>query len=315
MPNYKLIIMIPAYNESETITDVIKSIPPVIAGVDEVCVLVIDDGSDDDTAIKAKEAGADYVISNKENQGLAFTYNRGLDYALTKGADLIVNFDADGQYRAEEISLLIKPLVDDQADLVIGDRQVQKLDFMPLTKKYANRLGTWVISRLAGIEIRDASSGFRAFNKEAALKLITFSNHTYTHESIIDAVNKKLTIHQIPITFMPTKRSDGKSRLISGVGRHIKKSLVVIIRTHVFYKPFRTFFYTGAMFISVAFLVGVRFLYYYFQGATEGKIQSLVLGVALAIVGFQIFLMGFISDAISQSRKLSEEILYRLRKR
>lgn len=313
MQNRRLVVMIPAYNEEASIGQVIKAVPRNIPGVAEIKVLVVDDGSTDQTVGNASEAGADTVVSHSLNRGLAATFTTGLHKALERGADIIVNIDADGQYVPAEIERLIGPILSGEADIVIGNRQIRKLAFMPVSKKYGNLIGSWVVRGLSGAKVSDASSGFRAFSAEAAAHLNVFSPFTYTHETIIDAASKGLKIAQVPCTFLPTARPGGGSRLIASVSQHIKNSAAVIIRTYVIYKPLKAFFYLGSLFLAASLVIGIRFLYFYFQGLGQGKIQSLILGAVLAIVGFQIILMGFLADAVSAARKVSEELLYRLK--
>lgn len=230
--------MIPAYNEEETLGSVIKEIPRQIQGIDEVKVLVINDGSKDRTAEVSKEVGADYVVSHNRNKGLAQTFKTGLEEALFQGADIIVNTDADGQYDGNEIPKLIDPILKNEADIVLGDRQVKTLEHMPFGKKMGNRISSWVVRRASGLPIKDAQTGFRAFSREAALRMNIVSEYTYTQETIIQAAYKKLKIAQIPIIF---RKRPGKSRLISGIWNYAKKSGLTIIRTYRDYKPLKIF--------------------------------------------------------------------------
>jgi glycosyltransferase involved in cell wall biosynthesis len=190
----KLVVMIPAYNEEKTIGSVIREIPRKVDGFDKVEVLVVNDGSTDNTVEEAKKAGADYIVSHKTNLGLANAFKTGLEIALKLGGDVIVNIDADGQYNADEIPELVKPILDGKADIAIGDRQIDRLDHMPKAKKVGNKIATWVTRRLSGLPIRDAQSGFRAFSREAALRMNLLGDYTYVQETIIQAANKKLRI-------------------------------------------------------------------------------------------------------------------------
>lgn len=308
----KLVVMIPSYNEEKSLYDVIKSIPRQLEGIDSVEVLVIDDGSTDNTKKIAQEAGADHIISNIVNRGLATTFRRGINKALELGADIIVNTDADNQYDQTEIPRLIKPLLDRKADIVSGDRQVATLDHMPTAKKYGNMTGSWVVRKVSGLPIRDASSGFRAFTRDAALRLSVFSEHTYTHETIIEANDKKLVFIEVPCTFRG--REGTSSRLISGVLSHIKKSGITIVRTLVRHKPLKTFTYAGVVLMFGGAVIGGRFLYYYFQGQGSGHIQSLIFMAVLVMLGFQIIVLGLLADNINANRRINEEILYRIKK-
>lgn len=309
----KLIVTIPAYNEEGSIAAVIRSIPRTIHGIDQVEILLIDDGSKDRTVEVAKQNGADHVISNIVNRGLATTFRRGINKALELGADIIVNTDADNQYNQSEIPKLIQPILDKKADIVSGDRQVKTLDHMPKAKKYGNMAGSWVVRKVSGLPIRDASSGFRAFSRDAALQLSVFSQHTYTHETIIEANDKKLVFIEVPCTFRG--REGTSSRLIGGVFSHIKKSGITIVRTLVRHKPLKTFTYTGSVLMFAGIMIGSRFLYFYFHGQGSGHIQSLIFMAVLIMLGFQIVALGLLADNINANRKVNEELLYLIKKR
>jgi len=309
----RLIVIIPCYNENETIGQVVKSVPRQIDGIGEVLVYVINDGSDDASIQAAKQAGADKIITNKQRQGLAKTFQNGLNKAILDGADIIVNTDADGQYDQGQISKLITPIQKNKADMVIGDRQVRKLDFMPIGNKYGNLLGSWVLRRLTGTKIKDASSGFRAFSREAALRTVIYSRHTYTHETIIQAAFHNLLISEIPTDFKARKA--GKSKLIRGLFSHIKNSLLVIIRTILMYRPLKTLFYLGALIMLPGICLGLRFVFLYIYSGGGGKIQSLILVSILISLGFFVIILGLLGDLIAKNRKLNEEILYETKKR
>jgi len=308
----KLIVIIPAYNEEETIAQVIKEIPKKIEEITEIKVFVINDGSTDNTKQVAINAGADKVFSNKTNLGLALTFQRGIDQALAHGADIIVNTDADKQYNQLEIPKLIKPILEKKADMVIGDRQVKKLEFMKPGNKYGNLLGSWVLRKLTKSNVIDASSGFRALSRDTALKLNILFDHTYTHETIIQAVFNKLAIENVPIEFR--RREAGKSKLIQSLFKHIKNSSLIILRTILIYKPLKTLFYAGVIIIIPGILIGLRFLYYFIFTDESGKIQSLLLGTLIILIGFFTIVLGLIGDLIAKNRKLNEKILYLIKK-
>jgi glycosyltransferase involved in cell wall biosynthesis len=308
----KLIVIIPAFNEEKTIGQVIRGIPRNIEGIDEIKIFVINDGSTDHTKEEALKAGAHEIISNKQNIGLAKTFEKGLSAALAAGADIIVNTDADGQYSQNEISQLIKPILNKKADIVIGDRQVKKLKFMKWGNRYGNMLGSWVLRKLTNSNIQDASSGFRAFGREAALRLNIHYSHTYTHETIIQALSKKLLIKEVPVEFRP--RIAGKSKLIKNIFTHIKNSSLVIIRTILLYRPLRTLFYFGFLIAMPGLVLVLRFIYFYIIGQGSGKIQSLIIASILIIIGFFVVVLGLIGDLISNNRKVNEEILYYIKK-
>lgn len=301
----KLVVQIPCFNEEATIAKVINSVPRKIPKISQVKILIIDDGSTDQTAAVAKTAGADLVIRNPANLGLAKTFRLALKKSLEMGADIIVNTDGDNQYDQKEIPKLLAPLLEKTADMVIGDRQVGKLDHMPQNKKMGNLVGSWMIRFLTGAKIRDASSGFRAFNKKAAKNFHLFSAHTYTHETIIQAVYSDLTLAEIPITFK--RRTAGQSRLIQGVWKHIKYCSATIIRTLLMYKAFKYLVTAGMIVIAAGFLTTLRFGYFFVTGEGKGHVQSLIIASVLIGVGFNTILLGIIADLISINRKIMEK--------
>jgi glycosyltransferase involved in cell wall biosynthesis len=305
----KLSIMLPAYNEEKMIGQVIQNIPQNITGISNVFIIVIDDGSNDNTVQIAKKAGTDLVLSNNSNIGLAKTFERGLDAALLNGADIIVNIDSDGQHNPQEIPKLIKPILDNQADFIIGNRNIKKQKSMKRGNYYGNLIGNWVIKKLTGINISDSSCGFRAMSRETALKFNLFSDHTYTHETIIQAAFKNLRIAEVEIEYF--ERKDGQSRLIKNLFNHIKHSGAIIVRTILIYKPFKILFFAGSFIFSLGALLGLRYIYlYFFLNTLPGKLQSLLLASTLLIIGFFIIILGFLSDLIAKNRHLNEQILY-----
>jgi glycosyltransferase involved in cell wall biosynthesis len=304
----KLVIIIPAHNEENSIKEVIGAIPKRIAGVQEIKTVVVNDGSSDQTAAKAAGAGA-VVLSHHRQRGLAETFMTGLTRALGQNADLIVTLDADGQYDPGEIPKLLSPLIKYEADLVVGERQIRKIDHMPLSKKIGNIVGTFIVSLLSGVEAADASSGFRAFTGEVGRNLHILSQHTYTHEMIIQAAHKKFKIVAIPITFKA--RRHGQSRLIDSLWVHLKSSAATILRTLLMYQPFKTFLYLGNLALFGGVFLGGRFLILFFRGQGSGHLQSLLLAAILVIIGFNIIIMGFLADLISRNRQLIEKLLSR----
>lgn len=310
----KLIVTIPAYNEAANIKEVIAEIPRHIEGVDSVEVLVVDDGSTDQTVELAKQAGADYVISNGNNKGLAYTFQRLIEEAIRRGADIIVNTDGDNHYDQSRIPELVAPILERRADIVIGNREIRKLEHMPAANKYLNLLGSYCVSRMIGLKkTLDVSTGFRAYSREAALRISIFSKHTYTHETLIQALDHHLTINQVPIKARKVTR---KSRLISSIPRHLLKSLIVIFRVFTIYKPLRVLSTIGLCIFIPGFILVLRFLYFYFFTARggEGHIQSLIIAAIFILLGFQVFILALIASAIGWNRKMSEEILYRIKK-
>ena len=306
----KLVVTIPAYNEAETIGHVITSIPRSIEGISKVEVLVLNDGSTDDTIEVAKKAGADYIVSHKQNLGLAKTFDDALTEALKRKADIIVNTDADGQYDQSEISQLVQPILEEKADMVIGDRQVKKLDWMTSTKKYGNIVGSAVVRWLTGINVNDASSGFRAMSAHAARKFNLVSGHTYTHDTIVQAAHKDITIVEVPITF--SKRAVGQSRLITNVFTHINKSLATIVRSILMYRAFAVMTWIGALLLVTGFLLSIRYLWFFYHGSGAGHVQSLLLAAVVVIVGVNTIFLGVLADLISHNRKILEDIYERL---
>jgi len=300
--------MIPAYNEEFTIARVIKEIKQASR---DYRILVVDDGSKDNTFEVAKKAGAHYVIKNKKNLGLAQAFKRGLEECLKLKADIIVNIDADFQYNALEIPRLIQPILDEKADIVLTDRKVLNLSHMPFGKKYGNLISTLVTRFVSGFPVRDAQSGFRAFSRDAALKLNIFSDYTYVQETIIQAVDKKLKILQMPCEF---RARHGKSRLISNLFSYAKKAGLTIIRSFVRYKPLKALLTISFLPLILGILLGLRFLYFFLMG-DKGHVQSLILAAILLIIGFQIIVLAFIADTIGANRKVNEELLYLQKKK
>ena len=307
----KLIVTIPAYNEEKTIGQVIAEIPRQIAGVERVEVLVVNDGSTDQTITAARNAGADYLLSNNENKGLAYTFRRALEAAIAHGADIIVNTDADNHYDQTAIPRLIQPIVKQQADIVIGSRVISQLKEMPRANKYGNLLGSWLVCHLANLPKLDVSSGFRAYSREAALKINILSPHTYTHETLIQAHEQKLRVVEIPIKARAVHR---RSRLIKNIPWHITRSLAIILRVFTLYN-FLRIFVTAGLFLLIGGLIPlVRFIYYFTIGQGQGHIQSLIIGTMLVLLGFITLVIALLASAIDWNRQLLEDVLYRLKK-
>lgn len=305
----KLFVIIPAYNEANTIARVIRSVPKKIAGVRTIKILVWNDGSQDKTAKIAKQSGADYIFSNKRNLGLARTFDLASTKAVNLGADVIVNIDADGQYDSTEIPHLIKPILGGKADIVNGDRQINHLKHMPIAKKYGNLLGSYIIRRLTGLEINDASSGFRAYTADAIDKLFIFSSHTYTHETLIQAAYGGLTVAEVPITFSARTGSAGSSRLISSVLSHMIKSGSTIIRTILMYRAFKFLVTMGALELLASLLLGIRYIYFvFFLNQAGGHIQSLILASMLLTLGVTTIMVGLLADLIAINRRLYTKV-------
>ncbi|HEY7025898.1 MAG TPA: glycosyltransferase family 2 protein [Candidatus Limnocylindrales bacterium] len=310
----KLIVTIPAYNEEKTLAQAIQEIPRTIRGVSTVEVLVCDDGSADRTSQVARDAGADYVIRLRRNFGLTIAFGTALQAAIEHGADIVVNIDADCQYVADEIPTLIQPILRGEADMVSGDRQVAKLDHMPQSKKYGNRIGSFMLRAVAASPVVDASSGFRAFSRECALRLNPFIGHTYTHQTLIQATHNGMVVKEVPVTFRASAREGNSSRLIGGVSTHIVKSFGTILRTMTAYRPLAVMGGLGAAFMLAGVFVGlIPVLGWIAQGDTAGHVQSLIASVVLIVMGIQFGVFGLLADAVAANRRTTEEILYRMR--
>ncbi len=308
----KLIVTIPAYNEEKTIGNVIKEIPRNVDGVDEVEILVINDGSTDETVIVSKEAGADYIIDLKENKGLAFAFRTGLEEALKKGADLIVNTDGDFQYNQNQVKDLIKPILENKADIVLGSRFKGNIEHMVFQKKLGNQVATAITRKTSGYPVSDAQTGFRAFSREAALRMNVLSNYTYVQETIMQAVNHKLTITEIPIDF---RMRDGSSRLMKGVFHYASRASSTILRTYRDYQPLKVFSGIGIFLFLVGSFLGIGVLYHYFRtGMVSPHLPSAVLATLLWLLGSQFLVFGLLADMLKNQRIVQDEILYRIKK-
>ncbi|RJP79149.1 MAG: glycosyltransferase family 2 protein [Candidatus Zixiibacteriota bacterium] len=308
----KLVVQIPCLNEEAQLPRTLADIPRQIPGIDEVEILVIDDGSTDDTAGTALASGVDRVIRFRRRQGLATAFRTGLDIALSMGADIIVNTDADNQYPGREIPRLIAPILDGQADMVVGVRNIRSIEeFSPL-KRFLQRLGSWVVRAVSQTRVADVTSGFRAYNRRAALTLNVISLFTYTLETIIQANKKRLAIATVPIDRNDKVR---ESRLFRSTGIYLKRSLATIVRIFLTYEPLRVFFYLGMAFILLGTLLGVRFLYYYvITAGPTGHIQSLIFMSVLLFIGFMLLMIALLADLISANRRLIEDAEVRLKR-
>jgi len=305
----KLIVTIPALNEAPTIGDVIREIPRTIPGIDEVEVLVVDDGSRDDTVDESLRAGADYVVSNPINRGLAATFKLALNEAVVRGADIIVNTDADNHYDQGRIPELIAPLLARDADIAIGSRLIDELPMKP-ANKYGNKAANYVMQRLLRIPDVDVSTGFRAYTREAATKLNVLSDHTYTHETLINALDQHMTLANVPIAARHVERP---SRLIRGIASHVLRAGGVILRSFLLYKPMQVYGALGAALLVLGSVPFARYGWFLAQGEGNGHVQSLVIGSALWFVGGQMFITGLLAVAIGWNRRMMQEVLLRMK--
>jgi glycosyltransferase involved in cell wall biosynthesis len=307
----KLIIQIPCLNEEKTLPATLAALPRSIPGIDRIEILVIDDGSTDRTGEVARAHGVHHLIRFTNNKGLAEGFMVGLDACLRLGADIIVNTDADNQYNAADIAKLIEPILKGKADMVVGDRQIGQVAYFSPLKKRLQNLGSWVVRNVSGTDIPDVTSGFRAFSREAALRLNVVSKFTYTLETVIQAGKKNLAITHVPI------RTNGKfreSRLFRSIPSYIWKSVGTIFRIYTMYEPLRMFVKIGGGIFSLGLLISLRFLYYYFSDNSAGHVQSLILAAVFFIVGFQVMMLGLIADLNGNNRRLIEDVLYRVRR-
>jgi glycosyltransferase involved in cell wall biosynthesis len=308
----KLIIQIPCLNEEETLPRVLDELPRELPGIDRVEWLVIDDGSSDQTVEVARSGGVDHIVRLTNNRGLAAAFQAGIDAALKLGAEVIVNTDADNQYRAADIPRLIEPILAGRADMVVGDRQVRSIDHFSPTKKLLQRLGSWVVRRASGTSVPDTTSGFRAYNREAALGLQVVSNYTYTLESLIQAGKLGVAIEDVPITTNPEFR---RSRLLRSTGGYVRRNGLAIFRAYALYAPLRVFSVLAALFALGALAAWAPFLIdWIVEGNTGGRVQSLILGAVLAVVAVQMLALGIIGDALAGQRVIAQRTFERVRR-
>jgi len=307
----KLIVQIPCYNEENTLPITLKGIPRKFRGIDEIKILVIDDGSTDRTVEVAQREGVDHIVRLTNNKGLAECFTTGIDACLRLGADIIVNTDGDNQYRGEDIQKLVDPILSGEADMVIGDRNVKDIEHFSFVKKRLQSLGSWVVRQVSNTHIPDATSGFRAFSREAAFRLNIISRYSYTLESIIQAGKKNIALTHVPVR---TNEKLRPSRLFSTLYSYIKRSTATIIRIYTLYEPLKIFLLIGGFIFSLGVLISLRYLYFNLFKQEAGHIQSLILAAVFMIVGFQITMIGLLSDIIAANRRLIEDVLHRIKK-
>lgn len=307
----KLIIQIPCYNEAETLGVTVADLPRHIDGIDEIEYLVIDDGSTDGTALRAKELGVHHIVSFPHNRGLAKGFMAGIDACLRLGADIIVNTDADNQYSGADIEKLVRPVLEGRANMVIGNRRTDGIKHFSPLKKRLQKLGSGVVRKASGTDVADTTSGFRSYSREAAMRLNVLSGYTYTLETIITAGADKNKILSVDIATNPELR---ESRLFKSMWGYIKRSAATIIRNYVMRRPLKTFLIMASVFVIAALALGVRFIVLACMGDGAGHIQSLVLMAILAIVGIQIGIFGLLADAVSDCRRVMDETLFHVKR-
>ena len=307
----KLIIQIPCFNEENTLKQTIDDLPAAIDGVDKVEYLIINDGSTDRTVALARELGVQHIISFPNNRGLARGFMAGINECLKLGADVIVNTDGDNQYKGAYIEKLIRPILNGEADVVVGDRQIDQIEHFNFAKKKLQKMGSWVVRQASGCSVIDTTSGFRAYSRDAAMRLNVVSEYSYTLETLIDSGRKKMAIHCVPVQVNEPTR---KSRLFNSALVYINKSAATIIRTYTMYKPLKVFLSLSFVSLLIGIIIGIRYLYFLFSGQGAGNVQSLILASILVIVSFQLAVFGMLADAISANRKISDELLYRLKR-
>ncbi|MEO1137523.1 MAG: glycosyltransferase family 2 protein [Pseudomonadota bacterium] len=306
----KLIIQIPCFNEAETIGATIAALPKQIAGIDDVEILVIDDGSTDNTVKAAKVAGAHHVISNGVNRGLAQSFQRGLDASLRLGADIIVNTDGDNQYHGGDVEALVRPILDCRADIVVGDRQTDRIAHFSPIKKKLQKAGSRLVSALANAEIADAVSGFRAFSRDAALCITVRSSFSYTTETLIQAGRRRMRITSVPIR---TNKVERPSRLFTSIPQFLVRTGRTVLRAYAMYEPLKIFAVLGVVLMLAGAFPVIRFLVHYFAGDGAGMIQSLIIGGVIMMIGAISAMFALIADLVAYNRQLLELTLERVR--
>ena len=306
----KLIIQIPCLNEAQTLPATLADLPKSIPGVDAIEILIIDDGSRDGTADVARACGVDHIVRLRRNKGLAAAFQAGIDACLKAGADFIVNTDADNQYAGHEIPKLLAPLLRGEADICIGDRNIAELRHMSWRKRQLQALGSWVVRQVSNTSVPDTTSGFRAYTREAALRMTIVSEFSYTLESIIQAGKKRMAIAHVPVAVNPRTRD---SRLFDSVFSYIKRSGATIVRIYAMYEPLKIFTYLGLAIFGAGVVLALRYAYYVMQYEGFKHTGSLIGAAVLMIVGFMVLVIGLVADLISANRKLLEDLLYRVR--
>lgn len=306
----KVFVQIPCLNEEETLPIVLKTIPRKIEGVDSVEILIIDDGSTDKTIAVAKKHGVKHFVKHSRNMGLARSFRDGVDYALSHGADIVVNTDGDNQYPQEQIKELVQPILDKEADIVIADRQTAKIAHFSGFKKIMQRFGSWVVNKAAGTKLPDAASGFRAYSRRSLYRLNVITDFSYCMETIIQAGNKRLKITSVKVETNPKTR---ESRLFDNIFQHMDRSARAIVRSYLMFKPHKTFLTIGIILLIAGSIPFIRFLIIYLNGGGHGNIQSLIFGSSIMVGAIISFALMFIADLLRINRTLLEDQLERIK--
>jgi len=307
----KLIIQIPCLNEAETLEIALNDLPRQIDGIDEIEYLIINDGSTDNTVEVARNWGVHHIVTFKKNKGLARGFMAGLDACLRAGADIIVNTDADNQYNGEDIEKIVRPIIDGKADIVIGERPIDDTEHFSPLKKKLQHIGSWTVRVASKSDIPDAPSGFRAYSREAAMRLNVVNEYTYTLETIVQAGHEKMAMTSVPIRTNAELRA---SRLFSSMFGYIKKSMVTIVRSFIMYKPLRFFGGIGTIIFLLGLILGIRYLVFMFMGDASGHVQSLILASTLLMMGTMTIIIGLQADIIAANRKILEDVQYHVRR-
>lgn len=307
----KLIIQIPCYNEAETLEIALNDLPKHIDGIDIIEYLIINDGSRDNTVEVARRWGVNYVVNFSKNRGLAKGFMAGLDACLRNGADIIVNTDADNQYCGADIETIVRPILEGKSDIVIGARPIDQTEHFSPLKKKLQHLGSWVVRKASKSDIPDAPSGFRAYSREAALRLNVTNEYTYTLETIVQAGRERIPQTSVDIR---TNAELRPSRLFNSMLGYVKKSMLTILRTYVLYKPLQFFTILGSIPFVIGLILGIRYLVILFGGRAGGHVQSLILASTLLMMGFMTYVVGILADTISAERKILEDVQYHARR-
>jgi glycosyltransferase involved in cell wall biosynthesis len=308
----KLIIQIPSLNEEDTLPVTLGELPRQVPGFDQVEWLVVDDGSTDRTVEVARQHGVEHIVRLTSTRGLSDAFQAGLDASLKLGADVIVNTDADNQYRAEDIPKLVAPVLAGEADMVVGNREVTRIEHFSRGKKLLQRIGSWVMRRASGTSVPDATSGFRAYNREAAIQLLVVSRYTYTLESLIQAGKMLVAVDHVPVGTNPMLR---ESRLFPSVAAYVRRNAVAILRVYSLYEPLRVFTAAAGLMALAALGAWTPFLLdWILRGDTDGHVQSLILGAVLAIVAVQLFALGIVGDILAGQRVMTQRVFERVRR-